>query len=271
VSFVDVGERILCFGAHLDRVVTTTTRGALFRLLSPELLSVPKVIYLDCDIVVNLDIAELWAVPMGDFSLAAARDQWVPYFDSNKRLRRRIMRYVPEEYFNSGVLLMNLQRIREKYDLAQDAYNAAMRYAHIIFGADQDCLNVLFAKDVLLIDERFNRALWYDPDVDNSVLHFAGVKPWEVVRNPLRERLFWKAFSESEWGDQMNGVLLEAFMNQSIEHYGARDCAKLVLRRILRRLRFESFRRVLMIIIKELAFQMKIKARRTFKRGGAER
>jgi lipopolysaccharide biosynthesis glycosyltransferase len=262
VSFVDVGERILRFGALLNNTVATVlTRGALFRLLSPELLSVPKVIYLDCDIVVNLDIADLWAVSMGNFSLAAARDQGIPYFSRNETLRRRIMRYASEEYFNSGVLLMNLQRIREKYDLAQDACNIFERYAHVISYADQDCLNILFAKDVLFVDERFNRVLWHDSDIDNSILHFVGTKPWRMLRKSRRDDLFWKTFSESEWSGQMNEVLLEV-LNQSIESYGARDCAKLVLRRILLllRLRFKSFCRGWTIIIRELAFQMKMKA-----------
>ncbi|MBQ8692167.1 MAG: hypothetical protein IJ520_03390, partial [Synergistaceae bacterium] len=42
------------------------TAGALYRLFMPEVLSgLDKVIYLDCDIVVNMDIAELWDIDLG--------------------------------------------------------------------------------------------------------------------------------------------------------------------------------------------------------------
>ncbi len=36
------------------------TVGALYRLAIPELLELDKVIYLDCDVIVNLDIRKLW-------------------------------------------------------------------------------------------------------------------------------------------------------------------------------------------------------------------
>jgi lipopolysaccharide biosynthesis glycosyltransferase len=262
VSFIDVSEQILCIGAYLGKVPTTLSRGALFRLLTPKLLSVPKVIYLDCDIVVNLDLAELWTMPIGDFSLATVKDPWVPYYGPNERIRSRIMHYVPEEYFNSGVLLMNLQRIREKYDLVRDAHRFFTRYVHVATYVDQDCLNALFVKDVVFMDERFNRMLPMlpnDPNLNNSIIHFTGLKPWKVPENSDRAHLFWRTFSESEWSDQIVDTLLEAFKDQSLALYRSRDCVKLLLRRIPQHLRLDRFYKGLVILIKELALRIKIK------------
>ncbi|GHT01851.1 hypothetical protein AGMMS50276_30800 [Synergistales bacterium] len=70
VSFVDVSEQILRISTNPDSDAGHLSRGTLYRLLIPDLLNIPKVIYLDCDIVVNLDIAELWNIPMENHSLA---------------------------------------------------------------------------------------------------------------------------------------------------------------------------------------------------------
>ena len=56
------------------------TEGALFRLLLPELVSVDKIIYFDCDIVVTLDIALLWNIDLAGRPVAAVLDPGIPAF-----------------------------------------------------------------------------------------------------------------------------------------------------------------------------------------------
>ncbi|MDR1741523.1 MAG: hypothetical protein LBR38_06740 [Synergistaceae bacterium] len=62
VSFIDVSEAIYRISEKPD--FAACSRGTLFRLLPPEVMDIPKVIYLDCDVIVNLDIAELWGVSL---------------------------------------------------------------------------------------------------------------------------------------------------------------------------------------------------------------
>ena len=47
--------------------------GAFFRLLLPQIISseIKKVIYLDSDIIVNMDMSELWRIELYDKPLAA--------------------------------------------------------------------------------------------------------------------------------------------------------------------------------------------------------
>ena len=49
------------------------TVGALYRLFVPQVLpnTVNKIIYLDSDLIVNLDIKELWQIELDDKILAA--------------------------------------------------------------------------------------------------------------------------------------------------------------------------------------------------------
>jgi lipopolysaccharide biosynthesis glycosyltransferase len=265
VSFVDVEERMRSFGAQWDKWAGVFTRGTLFRLLIPELLPVPKVLYLDCDIVVNLDLAELWATPLDNASLAAVKDPLI-HTRGNEKMRSKIMGSVTEEHFNSGVLLMNLQRIREKYDLLREARDFFARFAHVANCADQDYLNVLFLKDVVFLEERFNRVGWKHthPAIDRSILHLTG-KPWKRPQKNDRDALFWKTFSESEWGDQMNAALLEAFQNKSLS---ARECVRELWRKIPL-LRYSAFCDVWFILINELGFRIrgKIHCERTDENG----
>ena len=118
---------------------------------------------------------------------------------------------------------------------------------------------MLFMEDVVFLDERFNRMLRNDPNVDNSILHFTGSKPWKVPESSKRAHLFWRTFSESEWSDQIVDALLEAFRDQSLALYRSRDCVKLLLRRAPQHLRFDRFYKGCVILIKELALQIKIK------------
>ena len=78
VRFEDVSQAIMGVGdTALARGEKILSRGALFRILIPSLLSEEKVIYLDCDVLVNLDVRELWDVPLEGRLLAGALDKFV--------------------------------------------------------------------------------------------------------------------------------------------------------------------------------------------------
>ncbi|GHT01852.1 hypothetical protein AGMMS50276_30810 [Synergistales bacterium] len=112
------------------------------------------------------------------------------------------MRYNPEKYFNAGVLLMNLSRIRQEYDLAKEAFCFFKRYSYLCDLADNDFLCALFNRDVLSIDGRFNRVdKSGDSAIDNAILHYACSKPWQSAQISLFNAFFWEVFYESEWGD----------------------------------------------------------------------
>ena len=84
--------------------IASTFRLLLSKLISP---AVEKIIYLDADTIVNLDIRELWRVELEDKPLAAIPDalpQTVPLCQDG------FVKF--ENYFNSGVLLMNLEKWR---------------------------------------------------------------------------------------------------------------------------------------------------------------
>ena len=159
------------------------TVGALYRLLAPAILphNIDKIIYLDSDIIVNLDIKELWQIELGDKILAA-----VPEILSNKSIEH-MNRYFNmcgdgivkcEDYFNSGVLSANLNRLREEEIKITNGlrFRAQNPRYHDYF--DQNVLNYCFSTQALKLPIKFNRFTGYarssNEPVGKKIYHFAG-------------------------------------------------------------------------------------------------
>jgi lipopolysaccharide biosynthesis glycosyltransferase len=240
ISFIDVSGHVARIAKNPDKAASFYTQGALFRILIPELLTVPKVIYLDCDVVVNLDIAEFWAVSGQEearsaFLIAArspgggAKYNWL--IRCHSKIRGWGLPPVLQDesrLFNSGVLLMNLSRIREEHDLTKEAFDFFERYGRFAAQPDNDFLCAVFSRagDVFWTEERFNRGGDFY-NVGNAIVHAAGAQPWNVFRDTPRDDLFWKTLAESEWG----GDLLEMLRKRPIETYRASDGIRLLFAR----------------------------------------
>ena len=121
INFIDVSEQMDKLPSNVDELTHVFTRGSFFRLLAPYVLTeTTKVIYLDVDIIVNLDIGELWDIPVDNYSLAGVLDIMevnrveIGILDPIRKERNRWIAngFVPGKYINSGVLLMNLDMIR---------------------------------------------------------------------------------------------------------------------------------------------------------------
>lgn len=246
VQFINA-ENILAernFGA--GKLAQGGHRGKLLKLLIPELIDAPKVIYLDCDIVVNLDLSELWAAPMGGKSIGAVNDVWSLERCAGKhRSWRRSMVWKAmsideSSYFNSGVLVMDLDKIRARYDLTGEAAAFYKRYGKITTLTDQDFFNHIFARDTRILDEKFNRIDFSDIDEQNRgtlpcVWHMASDKPWESYTRPGIDELYWLYLTRTPWGagkKDLIGMMLEGLASSQYAHPHSKDCVKRLKRQI---------------------------------------
>lgn len=89
------------------------TIRALFRLMLPNLVEASKIIYLDCDIVVTMDIFELWNLNLNGKPIAAILDPGMMTFPDLIKQRIQSTGVSVQNYFNSGVLVMDLDCLRE--------------------------------------------------------------------------------------------------------------------------------------------------------------
>lgn len=114
-------------------------KSAYNRLYAGQILPriVDKIIYLDCDTIVNDDISEMWNIEMKDKCIYGVKDC------IGKRYFKSIGLTSNEIYVNAGVLLMNVREIR-KSDISDMISKFLKNNSKRIYYADQDILNGVF-------------------------------------------------------------------------------------------------------------------------------
>lgn len=110
------------------------------RLFLPEALpNVEKIIYLDCDIIVEKPLDELFHTDLGDNCMAAVAG----YFSKDFFFLQSIGYNHHRPYINAGVILMNLRRLRN-FDMQKNIEHYLKQHKHDLRYADQDIINVVF-------------------------------------------------------------------------------------------------------------------------------
>lgn len=153
------------------RAMTTRfTIGAYYRFFIPHIFppEIEKVIYLDSDTIVNLDIAEYWKIDLGDkvMGVVTTHSQKLdPPADDDLY------------DFNSGSLLMNMQVLRDEDENLNNSIRFLAEKTNGL-GLDQDILNHCFQKKTLHIPRKFNRLVKWDRKqgilwAEEKIYHYA--------------------------------------------------------------------------------------------------
>lgn len=170
------------------------TKEMYYRLLAFRFLpqDLERILYIDPDILVINPIRELYNTDIKDYLYAAAYHDFITVRKVNKL---RLNPYKIDAYFNSGVLLMNLELQRQLID-EQSIYDFVEKNRSKLIMPDQDILNALYSKQIKALDEKLYNydARYYryykiksngicdmDYIIRNTViLHFCGKrKPWK--------------------------------------------------------------------------------------------
>jgi lipopolysaccharide biosynthesis glycosyltransferase len=167
-------------GAHL-------TSAAYNRLFLPNLIpnSVSTLLHVDIDTLVVGDIREVYNLDIGSLPVAAVIDAGMP-------IRKDLGIYKEEDYFNSGVLLMNVEQWKRQR-ITERAIEVIQEYPEKVRGyADQDALNIVLKNNWYKMGRRFNMMGMYSPKGLNEqqrqqflkdviIIHFNGPKPWKYL------------------------------------------------------------------------------------------
>lgn len=201
-------------------------RGTLYRLFLYKLINLDNIIYLDCDIICELDIHELSIHDLGALPLAAVHDYGQ---EARNSTYLKSIGVDPAKYFNAGVLLLNLKWFREHGDeVLQIMTQQLSGKAGKLWYADQDVLNIFFTQKegyILYLDEKFNYTIDYNGrsmqefcDYNNKILHMIGSqKPWEYFNNA--SLLYWKYYSKTPWGKDVIENILETHFDSNLALY----------------------------------------------------
>jgi lipopolysaccharide biosynthesis glycosyltransferase len=166
--------------------------------------NIRKVIYLDADILVRADIGELWRYDLGDSVVGAVLDEYVSG-TVGRKIKARLGIDPDSPYFNSGVLVIDLDRWREA-NVGLNALRFVRDHADRMTYNDQCALNWVLRNRWTslpdcwnlqthgLVDERRWGYMEYTSDSfirakETKIIHFTGPsKPWHYMNNhPLKQ------------------------------------------------------------------------------------
>ncbi|HEM5148223.1 TPA: glycosyltransferase [Streptococcus suis] len=155
-----------------------------YRFLLAELLpDVNKVLYLDVDVLIRGEIRTLWNTDLSTASLGVSRE--IDIYAVCPEHVHSIGLEDHHNYFNAGVLLFNLQKLRSEQLDKLLLETAVSKSPELRFG-DQDILNMIFKDDCVLFSYVYNftnwRLMWPEiSDQKPAIIHFSGskwTKPW---------------------------------------------------------------------------------------------
>ncbi len=198
VRFLDV-DGSLCGDVYTSRHIT---RAVYYKLLIPEAMKdvpIDKAIYLDCDTVVTGDLSRLWEQSLGDHPLAAVQDP------GGSRRCKELGIPREENYFNAGVLVLNLPIWREER-LSSRVLEYVLKHPERLKFHDQDGLNAVLHQDWLKLDPEWNFQTNMLPRKRPAelplprVIHFTGSsKPWEYDNDhPFKDK-YYEYLAMTEW------------------------------------------------------------------------
>lgn len=180
---------------------------ALYRFLLSDYLSkdVHRVLYLDCDVIVNDSLDELFEMDMSGKSIAACLDPQT----YDKGVFLRLGYDCSRKYVCSGVLMMNLDFWRET-SLAREMIDYMKSNPKKILFPDQDAINTLCCDTKVILPSEYGVQVSFFrcPDfirehVDEitllmespSIIHYAGYQPWVYCKNKsIHSEIWWEKY-----------------------------------------------------------------------------
>ena len=235
-QFENAGLQFCDVSRFVDQYELTTNNPHIsnetyYRFLIQELLPYySKVLYLDSDLIVKGDVAELFSVDLGDNLLAAVRDvDYCGNLNMKDGVRMRYTKEVlgmrqPYDYFQAGVLVLNTKAMRKLHPMEkwlefasddryiyndQDILNAycqgRVKYLDYDWNVMTDCfgrIGNVFSFAPCAIFDAFN-----DSRNHEKIVHYAGAqKPWKMMGCD-RFDLYWEYAKDTPFYVQLSSML----------------------------------------------------------------
>lgn len=158
------------FGPRCPNIYKLWSYMTLMRVAWTKYLpDLDRILWLDCDVIVNQNIDELWDLNLDGYFVAAVKE---PY-----KTKKNGSLYV-----NAGVSMLNLDMLRKTR--MDDKMIRALNFKKFGF-ADQDCLNELCKGHILQIDQTYNSNNYTQPSKHNWVTDdLKDLKNRVLIENP---------------------------------------------------------------------------------------
>lgn len=200
-----------------------------FRLFIPLMFpQFDKGIYIDSDVVVTSDIAELFDIDIKDNFIGACRDYSIADIPPLVSYTENAVGVKGDEYINSGVLLMNLKKMREN-DFEGHFLNLLNTYHFDSIAPDQDYINAICNGKIHYLSQEWDTMPDSSTPVENpKLIHYnLFSKPWCYDGIKYADE-FFKYASDCGYIEEIN----EYKKNYSDEQKKSdKECLELLIRR----------------------------------------
>ncbi len=175
-----------------------------YRLFIPAMFpEYDKGVYIDSDVVLNADLAELFDIEIGDNFIGACPDRSVQEVPPLVHYIENAVGVPRMEYINSGVLLMNLKKLREA---RLDAHFLRILNTYHVdcIAPDQDYINALCNGKIYYLGEEWDAMPNENrPPLENpKLIHYnLFSKPW-CYDNIQYGELFWEHVKNTEYYEE---------------------------------------------------------------------
>lgn len=199
-------------------------RAIYGRLFLPEIVKlykdIDRMIYLDCDLLMDRPVTELFTMPLDGKCLAGVSD-------SETVNRRNVLGITDPAgiYINSGVLVIDTARWVE-LDASRRIIEYINSFPEELLFPDQDAINYILQGEIVLIDIRYNMLsmvtyedAWkmahyafgyaytemetYRALYQGSIYHFAGHDMFAVTEmGPMHRMKFMKYYKLCDWNKE---------------------------------------------------------------------
>ena len=227
VEFVDLNNYIETIKdkLHTRDYYSKTT---YYRLFIAELYpNLDKALYLDSDILIKGDIADLYNIDIGDNLIGGVTDGIIQSAEVFRDYVERVIGIAKStNYFNAGVLVMNLNELRKmKF---QEKFLYLLGTVTYSLVQDEDYLNRICKGRVKIIPKAWN-TMPIDGDIYNrddiKLIHYTLTsKPWHYD-NVLYEDYFWDYAKRTGYYEDLKRI--KENFNQEMKDKDLLDAANL--------------------------------------------
>lgn len=158
IDFVEMNEGLETITDRLSNRIRSEyfTLTIYFRLFIASMFpEYDKAIYIDSDIVLEEDIAELFSIDIGDNFIGACRDASIDGIEPFQSYVEQVVGVDRNDYVNSGVLLMNLKKLRDA-DFDKHFLFLLNTYHFDSVAPDQDYLNAICKGSIYYLSPKWN-------------------------------------------------------------------------------------------------------------------
>lgn len=212
-----------------NNIVNSTSsyvsKMAFVKFYLAEILSNEDIVlYLDSDTVVSSDISEVFEIDISNIYAAVVEDMGVyTQFGRNSAFFCERINSSNPKYFNSGVMLLNLVKMRND-DISEKLVN--YKKTGINFFVDQDAFNYLFGDNCLWLDYKYNfrTSAFYERDFNELNNYFFDGKYLSEEKCIEEQVILHLSGKYKPWKYYINGIT-DIFMN----YYNQLPCDKIEL------------------------------------------